>query len=83
MGSRYNKRVGVEGTACVRRRVIGGEAAEGRWEGSNNLDFCLNKKPWENGAENDMIGLSFLFFWFLGRHPWHMEVPRLGVGSEL
>jgi len=25
----------------------------------------------------------FLFFGFLGPHPWHMEVPRLGVGSEL
>ena len=24
----------------------------------------------------------FLFF-FLGLHPWHMEVPRLGVKSEL
>ena len=26
--------------------------------------------------------LSFFFF-FLGSHPWHMEVPRLGVKSEL
>ena len=33
---------------------------------------------------------SFFFFFFflsllsfLGRHPWHMEVPRLGVKSEL
>ena len=27
-----------------------------------------------------------LFFWsfiFLGLHPWHMEVPRLGIKSEL
>ena len=23
------------------------------------------------------------FFFFLGPHPWHMEVPRLGVKSEL
>ena len=23
------------------------------------------------------------FFCFLGLHPWHMEVPRLGVESEL
>ena len=23
------------------------------------------------------------FFGFLGLHPWHMEVPRLGVGWEL
>ena len=25
----------------------------------------------------------FFFFIFLGPHPWHMEVPRLGVDSEL
>ena len=25
----------------------------------------------------------FFFFVFLGPHPWHMEVPRLGVQSEL
>ena len=25
----------------------------------------------------------FLFFAFLGPLPWHMEVPRLGVESEL
>ena len=24
-----------------------------------------------------------LFVCFLGPHPWHMEVPRLGVESEL
>ena len=23
------------------------------------------------------------FFFFLGLHPWHMAVPRLGVESEL
>ena len=27
--------------------------------------------------------LVFLFFVFLGPHLWHMEVPRLGVQSEL
>ena len=26
---------------------------------------------------------SFFFFVFLGPHPWHMEVPRLGAESEL
>ena len=25
----------------------------------------------------------FFFFFFLGLHPWHMEVPRLRVESEL
>ena len=27
--------------------------------------------------------LFFFFFFFLGLHLWHMEVPRLGVESEL
>ena len=26
---------------------------------------------------------SFFFFFFLGPHPWHLEVPRLEVNSEL
>ena len=26
---------------------------------------------------------SFFFFCFSGMHPWHMEVPRLGVKLEL
>ena len=25
----------------------------------------------------------FLFFFFQGPHPWHLEVPRLGVQLEL
>ena len=25
---------------------------------------------------------KFFFFCFLGLHPWHMQVPRLGVESE-
>ena len=31
------------------------------------------------------LPVQFLFFSFvfLGPHPWHMEIPRLGVGSEL
>jgi len=27
--------------------------------------------------------INFYFFCFLGSHLWHMEVPRLGVKSEL
>ena len=27
--------------------------------------------------------LSVFLFCFLGPHPWHVEVPRLGVESEL
>ena len=33
------------------------------------------------------LGIPFFFFFFfllfLGPHPWHMEVPRLEVKSEL
>ena len=28
-------------------------------------------------------GFFFFSFWFLGPYPWHLEVPRLGVESEL
>ena len=30
-----------------------------------------------------LLLLFFFFFWFLGPHLRHMEVPRLGVESEL
>ena len=30
-----------------------------------------------------LIFAIYLFFFFLGPYPWHMEVPRLGVKSEL
>ena len=32
---------------------------------------------------NDFDKFFFFFFGFLGLHPWHMEVPRLGVYLEL
>ena len=32
---------------------------------------------------NPLFPLFFFFPFFLGPHPWHMEVPRLGVESEL
>ena len=28
-------------------------------------------------------GMAIFFFFFLGPHPWHVEVPRLGVEVEL
>ena len=31
----------------------------------------------------DILNFFFSFFGFLGPHPWHMEVPRLGVKLEL
>ena len=50
-------------------------------------------KEWNGGGlrlvfswdSNGLIvsNLFFYFFVFLGPHLWHMEVPRLGVESEL
>ena len=34
-------------------------------------------------ADISLFYFIFLFYCFLGLHQWHMEVPRLGVGSEL
>ena len=34
-------------------------------------------------VESLFFSSSFFFLVFLGPHPWHMEVPRLGVKSEL
>ena len=45
--------------------------------------FCL-KKMKKKKTIFHRTGVSFLFYlFFLGPHPWHVEVPRLGVESEL
>ena len=37
-----------------------------------------------DGPQADQIMMHpFFFFFFLGTHPWHMKVPRLGAESEL
>ena len=38
---------------------------------------------WGKGLVLHSLSLSFFFFIFLGSPPQHMEVPRLGVQSEL
>ena len=51
--------------------------------------FDLQEQHWAGGCTlhtRDIQKLSdsfFFFFSFLGPHPQHMEVPRLGVKSEL
>ena len=30
-----------------------------------------------------LVFLFLNFFYFLGPHPWHVDVPKLGVESEL
>ena len=37
------------------------------------LELCIERE----------VSLVFVFFFFLGLHLWHMEVPKLGVESEL
>ena len=44
--------------------------------------------PWNQGVWVSWFLGGFFVFWgffcfFLGPHPWHMEVPRLGVEPEL
>ena len=49
-------------------------------ERSSWLDYMV-------GVEMETCGWSelfiYLFFVFLGPHPWHMQVPRLGLELEL
>ena len=47
--------------------------------------FSLWKEDIESSPyEREIIFLFFFFFLvFLGLRPWHMEVPSLGVESEL
>ena len=49
------------------------------WGVSKN--FYFEKNPTANNFYFNF--LFFFFFVFLGAHLWHMEVPRLGVESEL
>ena len=39
---------------------------------------CISQSPREplTQTNGEMSSLFFLFFVFLGTHPWHMEVPR-------
>ena len=39
--------------------------------------------PTSRTAGPSGVSFLYLFIFFLGLHPWHMEVPRLGLQSEL
>ena len=43
--------------------------------------------PWQSPFYSPLLWVwlfyFIVFFYFLGPHPWHMEVSRLGVKSEL
>ena len=50
------------------------------------LQITLGDLPWPHTACSviDFVGfIGSAFFFFLGPYPRHMEVPRLGVDSEL
>ena len=47
------------------------------------LEATSSHKSPEYGDQPTFFYFLFLFFAFWGRHTWHMEVPRLGVKSEL
>ena len=49
--------------------------------GTSDTRFVLWPRLPPSVLGRDPLFLSFCFF--LGLHPWHMEVPRLGVYSEL
>ena len=44
---------------------------------------CLSEEFNKGGLWNDAGGFILFIYCFLGPHPWHMEVPRLGVESGL
>ena len=43
--------------------------------------WTWKRRAWESGVCTPVT--CSLYFFFLGPHPWHMEVPRLGIKSEL
>ena len=43
----------------------------------------LSLLVYRNAIDFFFLFFSFVFLPFLGPLPWHMEVPRLGVESEL
>ena len=60
------------------------------WEGDSTCQRIVGPgsvKTLLEELQTDSFFLSFFFFLvflpFLGLFPWHMEVPRLGVESEL
>ena len=50
---------------------------------TNQLDFIETKQANTQTKINSKIKRSALLFFFLGLHPWHMEIPRLEVQLEL
>ena len=49
----------------------------------HQMNECQRPNLWILGKCSFFIYFYFYLFVSLGPHPWHMEVPRLGVESEL
>ena len=47
------------------------------------VNYCMTKEARIYNEEKTVYFLIFYFFCFVGLHARHMEVPRLGVKSEL
>ena len=52
-------------------------------QGIESFKVCLRRFSVSKSIEVTMCAKNFFFLVFLGMHPWHMEVSRLGVESEL
>ena len=52
--------------------------------GTGSFSKRLCSERMETGIQlNTLVFVFVFYFCFLGPHLWHMEVPRLGVESEL
>ena len=68
-------------------QVVNKEAGYWQWTQEEGTEYQVAGSA--KASEKQVIHLFYLFlfyfciFVFSGPHPWHMEVPRLGVQSEL
>ena len=69
---------------------VGGEGAQGVGSPERLTEHSSRHAFYHGSSEAKtdcfkwgFLSMSFVFFIFSGPHLWHMEVPRLGVESEL
>ena len=63
--------------------LIGPLAWEPSYAEGTTLKSNRNKQKKVSSSQNYRYSLLLLHFCFLGPYPWHLEIPRLGVQSEL
>ena len=65
-----------------RRNILKGRNGDGAqaWEVHLLIGFFNLEVKDKNSLHN---GCFCFWFYLLELHPWHMEVPRLGIGSDL